>query len=452
MEYPLKKGQKLELDVVRAGSAGSGVALYEGLTVFVEQALPGERVSAQVTEVQPRFARARAEEILAPSPRRVQPLCPHAGRCGGCAMQFMDYEAHGQALSAQVEQQMRRLGGQQDFTMLPILRMEQPWRYRNKAVFRAGGEADQPCLGFVGRGTHALVPVTDCILQTEEACAVAAVVERWMREKRILPYDERTRRGTLRHLMVRTNRAGQVMVVMVTVGDAIPAHESLIAELRASLPGLVSVVQNINPRATQEILGRKNRLLYGQEWLEDELMGLRFRLSPLSFYQVNRTQTERLYGQALEFAALSGGETVVDAYCGAGTIGLCMAQKAKRVVGIEIVPDAVRDAKENARRNGVENAEFLAGACEKVLPELVGGGLKPDVVVLDPPHRGCEPAVLEAVARSDPRRIVYVSCNPATLARDLKRLSALGYPLRALRPCDMFPWTGEVECVALIYS
>ena len=429
MEYPLKKGQKLELDVVRAGSAGSGVALYEGLTVFVEQALPGERVSAQVTEVQPRFARARAEEILAPSPRRVQPLCPHAGRCGGCAMQFMDYEAHGQALSAQVEQQMRRLGGQQDFT---------------KAVFRAGGEADQPCLGFVGRGTHALVPVTDCILQTEEACAVAAVVERWMREKRILPYDERTRRGTLRHLMVRTNRAGQVMVVMVTVGDAIPAHESLIAELRASLPGLVSVVQNINPRATQEILGRKNRLLYGQEWLEDELMGLRFRLSPLSFYQVNRTQTERLYGQALEFAALSGGETVVDAYCGAGTIGLCMAQKAKRVVGIEIFPDAVR--------NGVENAEFLAGACEKVLPELVGGGLKPDVVVLDPPHRGCEPAVLEAVARSDPRRIVYVSCNPATLARDLKRLSALGYPLRALRPCDMFPWTGEVECVALIYS
>ena len=250
--------------------------------------------------------------------------------------------------------------------------------------------------------------------------------------------------------MVRTNRAGGVMAVVVTAGEALPAKEALVAALRAAVPGLESVVQNVNPRATQEILGRKNRLLFGKERLEDELMGLRFRLSPLSFYQVNRVQTERLYAQALEFAALSGGETVVDAYCGAGTIGLCMARKAGRVVGIEIVPDAVRDAKENAARNGEDNAEFLAGACEDVLPRLVEGGLRPDVAVLDPPRKGCEPAVLEAVARSAPRRIVYVSCNPATLARDAKRLAELGYPLRVLRPCDMFPWTGEVECVALM--
>lgn len=450
MEYPLKKGQRLELDIVRAGDAGSGVAVHEGLTVFVAQTLPGERVRARVTEVQPRYARAQAEEILTPSARRVEPVCPHAGRCGGCSMQFMEYEAHGQALSAQVEQLMRRVGGQQAFAMLPILGMETPWRYRNKAVFRAGSVAGQPRLGFVGRGTHALVPATDCLLQTEEACAAAAAVEGWMRESRVAPYDERARRGVVRHLMVRTNRAGGVMAVLVTAGDALLAKDALVAALRAAVPGLESVVQNVNPRATQEILGRKNRLLFGKERLEDELMGLRFRLSPLSFYQVNRVQTERLYAQALEFAALSGGETVVDAYCGAGTIGLCMARKAGRVVGIEIVPDAVRDAKENAARNGVGNAEFIAGACEDVLPRLVEGGLRPDVAVLDPPRKGCEPAVLEAVARSAPRRIVYVSCNPATLARDAKRLAELGYPLRALRPCDMFPWTGEVECVALI--
>lgn len=449
MEYPVKKGQQLELEIIRAGDAGSGIAVWEGLTLFVEKTLPGERVKAVITDAQPRYARARAESILSRAPQRIVPPCPYEQRCGGCSMQFMDYEAHGQLLENHVEQLMRRVGGQLEFEMMPILKMEEPWRYRNKAVFRAGGTAQDPRLGFVGRGTHALVPVTDCLLQTEEACAAAKAVEDWMRNNRIAPYDARTKKGVLRHLMVRTNKKGEVMVVPVLAGDALPAKDALIGALKAALPGLVSVIQNVNPRATQEILGLKNHVLFGQERLENELMGLRFRLSPLSFYQVNRVQTERLYGQALEFAALTGAETAVDAYCGAGTIGLCMAQKAQKVVGIEIVSDAIRDAKENAARNGVKNAEFLVGACEELLPRLVQEGLRPDVVMLDPPRKGCEEAVLAAAAGTHPARIVYVSCNPATLARDAKRLNGLGYALKKLCPCDMFPWTGEVECVAL---
>ena len=266
---------------------------------------------------------------------------------------------------------------------------------------------------------------------------------------RIPSYDERTRRGVLRYLMVRTNRRGEALATLVTASAELPQKEALREALQAALPNLRGAVQNVNPRPTQEILGRRCRTLFGAEALEDELCGLRFRISPLSFYQVNPPQAERLYEQAREFCDLHGRELVVDAYCGAGTIGLSLAGKAARVIGIEIVPEAVRDAQANAARNGVGNAEFLAGACEEVLPRLVAQGLRPDVVVLDPPRRGCEEAVLRAAAQSAPSRIVYVSCNPATLARDAHRLDALGYRLQAARPVDMFPWTGEVETAAL---
>lgn len=449
MKYPVEKGQRLVLEIVRTGDAGSGIAVIKGLTIFVEKTLPGEQVEAVITDAQPRYAKARIEKILFPSPQRIAPPCPHEDRCGGCSMQFMNYETHIAQLQNHVLQLMHRVAAQQDFAMLPTLRMEDPWHYRNKAVFRAGGTLQSPHLGFVGRGTHALVPATDCLLQTQEACIAARVTESWMKAHRIAPYSAREKRGILRHLMVRTNKKGEVMVVPVTAGDKLPAKDALIDALRAALPGLVSVVQNINPRATQEILGLQNRVLFGKERLEDELMGLSFQLSPLSFYQVNRVQTEHLYQQALEFADLTGNETVVDAYCGAGTIGLCMAQKAQKVIGIEIIPEAIADAKENAVRNHVRNAEFYAGACEDLLPKFVQKGLRPDVVMLDPPRKGCDAAVLTAVTTPQPKRIVYVSCNPATLARDAKRLSELGYALKKLRPCDMFPWTGEVECVAL---
>ena len=286
-------------------------------------------------------------------------------------------------------------------------------------------------------------------MQSEASCAAARAVLAWMRAHRIAPYDERTRRGLVRHLVVRSNRRGEALATLVTASPALPAKEALRDALQAAVPTLRGAVQNVNPRPTQEILGRRCLPLFGDGDLEDELCGLRFRLSPLSFYQVNPPQAERLYAQAAAFCALTGRELVVDAYCGAGTIGLSLARQAGRVVGIEIVPDAVRDAQENAARNGVGNAEFLQGACEEVLPRLVAQGLRPDVVVLDPPWRGCEEAVLRAAAQSAPARIVYVSCNPATLARDVRRLGGLGYRLAAARPVDMFPWTGEVETAAL---
>ncbi len=449
MDYPVKKGQQIELQILRSGDAGCGVAAVEGLTVLVDQTLPGERVLAEITEVRPRFARARAVRVLDAAPGRTAPRCPLYGRCGGCAMQFMDYPSHLAALESQVAGLLSRVGGAQAFDLLPILGMEDPWRYRNKAAFRAGGTAQDPRLGFVGRGTHDLVPAQDCPLQSEASCAAARAVLAWMRAHRVAPYDERTRRGLVRHLVVRTNRRGEALVTLVTATPALPAKEALRDALQAAVPALRGAVQNVNPRPTQEILGRRCLPLFGDGDLEDELCGLRFRLSPLSFYQVNPPQAERLYAQAAAFCALTGRELVVDAYCGAGTIGLSLARQAGRVVGIEIVPDAVRDAQENAARNGVGNAEFLQGACEEVLPRLVAQGLRPDVVVLDPPRRGCEEAVLRAAAQSAPARIVYVSCNPATLARDVRRLDGLGYRLAAARPVDMFPWTGEVETAAL---
>ena len=616
MDYPVKKGQQLTAEILRAGDAGDGVALVGGMTVFVEKTLPGETAEVVITDVQAKYAKARVVKLVKASEKRIQPPCPYEKLCGGCSMQFMDYDTHCALLQNHVSGLMQRVGGQTDYELLPILRADgadacrmtekhraffanagllhekfgivplmygslgleyitgeelhaddvdvlipkayiaerwdefasflaqqgyvlidenehefekdgiryayaqieelkpfagisltdiavcseggvsfkllsleqylkvynasskdgyrvnvrqkkdaekialieshlekkrgaQPWRYRNTAVFRAGGTKDMPQLGFVGKGTHNLVPATDCLLQTGEACIAAKTVLDWMRQNAIAPYDERTRRGVLRHLMVRTNKQGQVMVVPVTAGEQLPAKQQLIDSLKNALPGLISIVQNINSKPGQQILGYKCRVLYGQERLEDELMGLKFRLSALSFYQINRRQTERLYGQALEFAALTGKETVADAYCGAGTISLCMAKSAKRVIGVEIVPEAIADAKENAARNGVHNAEFIVGACEDVLPKLVSEGLKPDVVMLDPPRKGCEEAVLTAAAQTHPQRIVYVSCNPATLARDAKRLAAMGYSMKKLRVCDMFSWTGEAECVAL---
>lgn len=356
MDYPVKKGQQIELQILRGGDAGCGVAAVEGLTVLVDQTLPGERVLAEITEVRPRFARARAVRVLDAAPGRTAPRCPLYGRCGGCAMQFMDYPSHLAALESQVAGLLSRVGGAQAFDLLPILGMEDPWRYRNKAAFRAGGTAQDPRLGFVGRGTHDLVPAQDCPLQSEASCAAARAVLAWMRAHRIAPYDERTRRGLVRHLVVRTNRRGETLATLVTATPALPAKEALRDALQAAVPALRGAVQNVNPRPTQEILGRRCLPLFGDGDLEDELCGLRFRLSPLSFYQVNPPQAERLYAQAAAFCALTGRELVVDAYCGAGTIGLSLARQAGRVVGIEIVPDAVRDAQENAARNGVGNA------------------------------------------------------------------------------------------------
>ena len=450
MEYPVKIGERYEAQILRAGSPGDGVASLSGLTVFVPGTLPGEIALIEITKAQPRFAFGKVISIKKPSPHRVAPPCPHYASCGGCKMQFMDYETQLAQLSSSVTDLIQRIGGLRDVSALPTLPMQNPYRYRNKAVFRAGLLSGKAVLGFTEENSHKVVPVRDCLLQAPEAARVAEIVENWMNDCHVPPYDERTGKGVLRHLMVRINHRRQLMVVPVTAAGSLPHAKELLSALQNNLPTLHSVVQNINPRRTQEILGCKNKVLFGAERLPDTLLGNSYDLSPLSFYQVNPEMTEVLYKTAIDFCSLTGKETVIDAYCGAGAVGLMLAPHCKSVLGIEIVPQAIVDANENARRAGIPNARFLTGDCAVELPRLISSGLSPDVVILDPPRRGCDPAVLEATASAAPARIVYISCGPDTLARDLRYLTARGYRAEKAQPVDLFPWTGHVETVVLL--
>ncbi len=351
----------------------------------------------------------------------------------------------------QVQDCLTRIGGL-DVQVPPVLGMDDPWHYRNKGAFPVGGHAGAPRIGFYAPRSHDLIdlPPTGCAIQREEANACVRAVREWMRQSGAALYDEAAHSGLVRHVMARVSRSGEVLFVLVVNGERVPQPELLVALLRRAVPTLTGAMLSVNTARTNVILGGRILPLWGRDYMIDELCGLRFRVSPLSFFQVNPAQTQRLYELALEFAALTGGETVVDAYCGAGTISLLLARRAARVVGIEIVEAAVRDAQDNAARNGIANAEFIAGASEEALPRLVAQGLRPDVAVVDPPRKGCEAAVLRAIAAAAPARIVYVSCNPATLARDAAVLASLGYAPVRVQCVDMFCWTGAVETVMLL--
>lgn len=444
----LTKNARLGLTVESFGAEGEGVCRHEGMAVFVPRALPGERIIAQITRVEKRYAFARAMEILSASPDRVTPACPYARQCGGCTCQHMAYGAQLAFKRSQAEGCMRHIAGL-SVPVQPVLGMQEPWHYRNKIAVPVSGTAENPLLGYYAPRSHRVVDVQRCLIAREEGNQVIAAVRRWMCEWQIAPYDEATHKGIVRHVMMRASRAGEVMAVLVINARTLPREQELIACLREGVPGLVSVCMSVNMRPDNVILGDSYRVLWGQERLRDTLCGNAFLLSPLSFFQVNPEQTERLYRTALDFAQLRGDETVADVYCGAGTITLMLARHAARVIGIEIVPDAIRDAKENARLNGVENAQFYCGAAEDVLPELVRQGLRPDVIVLDPPRKGADEAVLRAIAVAQPARVVYISCNPATQARDAKILCAMGYAAQRCQPVDMFCQTAGVENVML---
>ena len=452
---PLQRNQLVELTVDRLGMDAEGVCRWgeQGLAVFVPLALPGERIEARIVKVEKRHAFARLERVLTPSPERAEPRCPVYRRCGGCAAQHMAYAATLAFKRAQVQDCLARIG-HIALDVPPVWGMDAPWQYRNKGAFPvAAGDAQDAGvrIGFYARRSHAVVDApAGCPVQREASDAAVSAVRHWMVAHRVPPYDEATHTGCVRHIMTRVTQDGQVMVVMVSLPPRMPAEEALVARLRQDVPGLASVVLSHNPRQTNVILGDTLRTLWGTDALEDVLHGLRFRVSPRTFFQVNPAQTERLYAQALQYAALTGEETVVDAYCGAGTISLLLAQRARRVVGIEVVPEAIADARHNATQNGIDNAEFLVGETERILPALVAQGMHPEVVVLDPPRKGCDPAVLHAVARAAPRRVVYVSCNPATLARDAALLVAAGYRAAAAQPVDMFCWAGDIETVLLL--
>ena len=445
----LHKNQQLELTIDSFGAQGEGIARVDGMPVFIPRVLPGERARVQIVKVDKRFAFGRALEILEAAPDRKEPPCPHYVQCGGCVCHHMSYAAQLDFKRNQVEGCLRHIAGI-DVEVSPVIGMAEPWHYRNKISMPVAGEVGMPAIGYYAQRSHRVVDVQSCLLSRDAADRACAAVRQWMVEQRIPPYNEESHTGLVRHIMTRVNRQGQLMLVLVINGRQLKKQKELLELLQAKVPELVSLCISPNEKRGNVILGDSYQTLWGQERLEDTLCGNRFLLSPLSFFQVNPEQTEKLYNTALDFAALTGQETVADLYCGAGTISLLLAKKAAHVTGVEIVPDAIRDAQENARRNGVTNADFLCGPAEDILPQLVERGMRPDVVVLDPPRKGAEPAVLEAILACAPRRVVYVSCNPATQARDAKILCAGGYEPVRCQPVDMFCQTAGVETVLLL--
>lgn len=447
----LAKNQCFEMTCDAFGQDAQGVCRHEGMAVFVPGLLPGERALVRIVKPEKRYAFGRVEKLLEKSPSRAEPFCPIYKRCGGCVCQHMTYEASLAFKRQQVQDLLQRVGGL-SIEVPPVWGMAHPFGYRNKGAYPVAQTDGAPACGFFAPRSHDLVPLPEggCAIQGEDSAKATQAVLSWMRENSVPAYDEQTGRGLVRHIMTRSTTSGELMVVVVVTRADIPKASRLIELLRAAVPGLCSVCLSVNSRRTNVILGTDIRVLWGKAAMEDTLCGLRFSVSPLSFFQVNPRQTERLYGLALEYAGLTGAETVVDAYCGAGTISLLLAQKAKKVIGIEIVPEAIQNANENAARNGIANAEFHVGATEELLPKLVANGLRPDVIVLDPPRKGCDPAVLQAIIAAAPKRVVYVSCGAPTLARDAKLLAEGGYAAEKVQCVDMFCWTGAVETVMVL--
>lgn len=472
----MKKNDSIELKIEDMGVDGEGIGKYEGMTFFVKDAVIGDTIRAGITKLKKNYGYARVQEILEPSPYRVQPECPLYARCGGCQIQAMDYRQQLCYKQKKVRGNLIRIGGFApeliDSVMEEIVGMEQPYRYRNKAQFPIGADRDgMPVAGFYAARTHSIIPVEDCKLGVTQNEQILGVVLSYMRENEVRPYDETTGRGLVRHVLIRYGfTSKELMVCLVINGETLPQKEKLVNAL-CKLDGMTSISVNINRKNTNVILGEETRTVWGSDYITDQIhlrdcdhdfaltdTAIAYHISPQSFYQVNPVQTEKLYSLALSYAGLTGRETVWDLYCGIGTISLFLAQKAGKVYGVEIVPQAIEDAKSNAALNGITNASFFVGKAEEVLPEFYekesrkpdADMLHPDVIVVDPPRKGCDEKCLETMLRMEPDRIVYVSCDPATLARDLKILCGGGYALRKVRPVDQFGHTTHVETVVLL--
>ncbi len=445
----MKKDDLITIKIEDMSSEGLGVGRCDGMAFFVKDTVIGDVAEAKIMKLKKTYGYARLVRLLVPSADRVEPLCPVSRQCGGCQIQAMSYEAQLRFKEEKVRNNLIRIGKFENPPMEPILRMERPYRYRNKAQFPVGTDRDGRLIaGFYAGRTHSIIECADCLLGAEVNQRILSIVLAHMETYKIPPYQEQNASGLVRHVMTRVGFAtGQIMVCIVINGDSLPKSEELVGNL-LQLPGMTSITLNINKDATNVILGRQIKLLWGQTYIEDTIGDIRFRISPLSFYQVNPLQTEKLYAKALEYAALTGTETVWDLYCGIGTISLFLAKRAKKVCGVEIVPDAIRDARENAALNHITNAEFFVGKAEEVLPEKYKTeGITADVIVVDPPRKGCEESVLATMLRMAPKRIVYVSCDSATLARDLRYLCDNGYELTKCCPADMFGNSVHVETI-----
>ena len=426
-------------------SEGLGIARIDGQVVFVHGAVRGELCRILVMKVLKNAAFGKVTELLEPSPERREPDCPYYGRCGGCDFRHLSYREELWAKRQRVQDALTRLGGS-DVEVEEILGAADPLYYRNKSQYPVSAGK----VGFYRARTHDVVDIEHCLIQKPQADAAAAALRDYMRDFAVPSYDEKTGRGLLRHLYVRTNRRGESLVCVLANGERLPHEEKLVGRLRRAVPDCVGVVLGVNTRRGNTILGERYRTLWGADTLEDELCGLTFRISVPSFYQVNRDQAEVLYRKAVEYAGLTGGELVVDLYCGAGTITQVMAGGAGRVIGAEIVPEAIEDARENARRNGIENVEFFCGDAAQLAADFAGRGLRPDVICVDPPRKGLAPEVIAAAAQMAPQRVVYVSCDPGTLGRDVKRFAEYGYRVQRAAACDLFPGTRHIETVVLL--
>lgn len=434
------------------GVNGEGIGKLDGYTLFIKDAVIGDMVEAKVMKAKKRYGYARLMKVVTPSPYRVEPKCPVARQCGGCQLQFLAYDKQLEFKAKRVQDNLERIGG---FTNLPnfqIIGMEEPYHYRNKAQFPVGMDRNGTIItGFYASGTHQIIPNTDCALGITENEAVLKCVLSYMKANNISPYDEESGKGLIRHILIRYGfQTKEVMVCLVINGTKIPKSEKLIREL-CNIEGMTSITYNINQGNTNVIMGKEVHLLWGQDYITDYIGTVKYQISPLSFYQVNPVQAEKLYGLAMEYANLTGKETVWDLYCGIGTISLFLAQKAKHVYGVEIIEQAIEDARENACINQMDNVEFFVGKAEDILPrEYQSHHVYADVIVVDPPRKGCEESLLETMVQMKPERIVYVSCDSATLARDLRYLCDRGYGIEKGAVVDQFCETVHTECVCLL--
>ncbi len=467
----LQKNQEVEVTIDNIGADGEGIGRIDGYALFIKDALIGDVVKAKVMKAKKNYAYARLMEIITPSPYRITPPCDIARQCGGCQLQHLEYkkqleykrdkvinclERIGKFKVIQTEEPISEECEQECIQMAPPIGMEDPYFYRNKAQFPVGRNKEGKVVsGFYASRTHSIIETQRCYIQAKENEEIIKIIKNFIAEFQISTYDEESHQGLVRHILTRVGyKTKEIMVCLVINGKNIPHSEVLVERLR-KIEGMTSICLNYNTEKTNVILGSKGHTLWGQDYITDYIGEIKFQISPLSFYQVNPVQTERLYGQALEYAGLTGNEVVWDLYCGIGTISLFLAKKAKRVYGVEIVPQAIEDAKRNAQINGITNAEFYVGAAEEILPAMIHGEegfdkKAAEVIVVDPPRKGCDESLLNTIVAIGPKRVVYVSCDPATLARDLRYLADRGYRVEKARAVDMFPGTVHVETVCCL--
>ena len=449
----VEKNKEYIFDIISQGYEGEGIAKIDNkYPIFIEGALKGEKVKVRIVKVNKNFAYGKLMEVLEASEERVNPPCAIYKRCGGCKLQHASYKAQLDFKWDRVKDCVSKIGKLDPTIVKYPLGMENPWRYRNKVQLPIGLINGEVKIGFFAPRSHDIIDMESCLIQDEIGDKVVKLTREWIEKFNIRPYNvdgEYDEKGIVRHIMIRRGfTTNEVMIVLVTNGEKLPHKEEFVDLMVKNIPGIKSVIQNINSKKTNVILGLESKTLWGEDTISDYIGDFRFNISPLSFFQVNPIQTEVLYGKALEYANLTGNEEVFDAYCGTGTITLFLSQKAKKVYGVEIIPQAIDNAWINAKENKVENVEFFVGESEVVIPDLINKGVKADVVVVDPPRKGCDKKLLDAITNIDAKKIVYVSCDPSTLGRDLQVLEENGYKTLEVQPVDMFPNTSHVENVA----